>query len=148
MARRHLKDIFSRSLPARLAADLRGVAVVEMAIVLPVLLVILMGIVTYGSWFLTAHSVQQVANDAARASLAGVNATDRANIVNASVATSLRRGGTLSATHTSVAIDDDGATLVVHLSYDASSNPLFTASMLPPPEKVIRRDAVIRLESE
>jgi Flp pilus assembly protein TadG len=107
-----------------------------------------MGIVTYGSWFLTAHSVQQVANDAARASLAGVNATDRANIVNSSVATSLRRGGTLSATHTSVAIDDDGATLVVHLSYDASSNPLFTASMLPPPEKVIRRDAAIRLESE
>jgi Flp pilus assembly protein TadG len=148
MARRYLKDLFSRSIPARLAADLRGVAVVEMAIVLPVLLVILMGIVTYGSWFLTAHSVQQVANDAARASLAGVNATDRANIVNASVATSVRRGGTLSATHTSVAIDDDGATLVVHLSYDASSNPLFTASMLPLPEKVIRRDAVIRLESE
>jgi Flp pilus assembly protein TadG len=148
MARRYLKDLFSRSIPARLAADIRGVAVVEMAIVLPVLLVILMGIVTYGSWFLTAHSVQQVANDAARASLAGVNATDRANIVNASVATSVRRGGTLSATHTSVAIDDDGATLVVHLSYDASSNPLFTASMLPLPEKVIRRDAVIRLESE
>ena len=133
---------------ARLARDLRGVAVIEMAIVLPVLLIILMGIVTYGDWFLTAHSVQQVANDAARASLAGVNATDRANIVNASVATSVRRGGTLSAKLTSVAIDDDGATLVVHLSYNASSNPLFSASMLPPPEKVIRRDAAIRLESE
>ncbi|HSI16265.1 MAG TPA: TadE family protein, partial [Sphingomonas sp.] len=67
MARRYFKDTSSRSLAARLAVDLRGVAVVEMAIVLPVLLVILMGIVTYGSWFLTAHSVQQVANDAARA---------------------------------------------------------------------------------
>ena len=135
-------------MPAHLAGDLRGVAMLEMAIVLPVLLIILMGIVTYGDWFLIAHNVQQVANDAARASLAGVNATDRANIVNSSVATSVRRGGTLNANHASVAIDDDGATLVVHLSYDASSNPLFTASMLPPPEKVIRRDAAIRLESE
>jgi len=135
-------------MPARLAGDRRGVAVIEMAIVLPILLVILMGIVTYGDWFLTAHSVQQVANDAARASLAGVNATDRASIVNGSVATSIQRGGTLNASHASVAIDDDGATLVVHLSYDASSNPLFTASLLPPPEKIIRRDAAIRLESE
>ncbi|MEJ8631645.1 TadE/TadG family type IV pilus assembly protein [Sphingomonas sp. I4] len=58
----------------------RGVAAVEMALVLPFLLALLMGIVSYGDYFLTAHLVQQAAHDAARASLAGMNATERKSI--------------------------------------------------------------------
>ena len=69
--------------PKRLAGlppDHRGVAVVELALTLPVLLALLMGIVGFGDYFLTAHLVQQAANDAARASLAGIAAAERKSI--------------------------------------------------------------------
>lgn len=45
----------------------RGGAIVEMALVLPLLLALLMGVLLYGQYFMLAHSVQQAANDGARA---------------------------------------------------------------------------------
>ena len=39
----------------------------EFAIVAPVLVMLVFGILMYGGYFLMAHSVQQLANDAARA---------------------------------------------------------------------------------
>ncbi|GAA3263164.1 hypothetical protein GCM10020258_28240 [Sphingomonas yabuuchiae] len=44
------------------------------------MLTMLMGIVSFGEYFLTAHLVQQAANDAARAALAGMSATERKGI--------------------------------------------------------------------
>ena len=39
----------------------RGAAIVEMALVLPLLLALLMGVLVYGQYFMLAHSVQQAA---------------------------------------------------------------------------------------
>jgi Flp pilus assembly protein TadG len=133
------------ALPIR---DRRGAAIVEMALVLPLFLTLLMGIVTYGEWFFTAHGVQQAANDAARATIGGLNATERATIAASSAQTSLRRAGALNPDGVSVQVDDDGSTLVVHLSYDASRDPLLHISpFLPSPGTTIQRSAAIRLES-
>lgn len=106
-----------------------------------------MGILTYGDWFFTAHSVQQAANDAARATIGGLNSAERATIAASSAKTSLRRAGTLDPSRISVQVDDDGSTLSVRLSYDASNDPLLRLSLLPTPGTTIQRSAAIRLES-
>ena len=68
-----------------LSADRRGAAIVEFAILLPVLIVMLFGMLAYGQYFLLAHSVQQLANDAARATVAGVTPAERLTIAGATV---------------------------------------------------------------
>ena len=116
-----------------------------MALVLPLLLMLVMGIVTYGHLFFRAHDVQEAANDAARATISGLNAAERATIAQESVQTSFRRTGTLDPTRSSIVIEDDGITLVVRLTYDASNDPLLSLGVLPVNDRMIRRSAAIRL---
>jgi uncharacterized membrane protein len=127
--------------------DVRGTALVEMAITLPVLLMLLMGIVSYGDWMLTAHSVQQAANDAARASIAGLTSSERASIAQSTMQTNLRRAGVLDPSHATLSVDDDGSTLVVRLLYDANADPLLHLSFVPMPSAQIERNAAIQLDS-
>ncbi|MFA6115828.1 MAG: TadE/TadG family type IV pilus assembly protein [Sphingomonas sp.] len=122
-----------------------GTAVIEMALVLPLLLMLVMGVVTYGHLFFRAHDVQEAANDAARATISGLNAAERASIAQESVQTSFRRTGTLDPTRSSIVIEDDGTTLVVRLTYDASNDPLLSLGVLPVQDRMIRRSAAIRL---
>lgn len=49
-----------------LARQERGAAIVAMALVMPLLLALLMGMLVFGQCFMLAHSVQQAANDGAR----------------------------------------------------------------------------------
>src|SRR3546814_9175157 len=59
-----------------LKTDRRGAVIVEMALVLPLLVTLLLGLVCYGQYFLIAHSVQQIANDAARATIGGLTRSE------------------------------------------------------------------------
>src|SRR3546814_15918207 len=59
-----------------LKTDRRGAVIVEMALVLPLLVTLLLGLVCYGQYFLIAHSVQQIANDAARATIGRLTAAE------------------------------------------------------------------------
>jgi hypothetical protein len=43
----------------------------------PAFIVVLLGIMSFGGYFWLAHSVQQLANDSARAAVAGLNASER-----------------------------------------------------------------------
>ncbi|NWP00972.1 pilus assembly protein, partial [Escherichia coli] len=42
-------------------------------------------------------------------------------------------------------VDDDGHTLTVHLSYDASNDPLLSIKLVPLPSKVIERSSTVTL---
>ncbi|OWQ95781.1 hypothetical protein CDQ92_13470 [Sphingopyxis bauzanensis] len=59
-----------------LAREERGAAIVEMALALalPLLLALLMGMLVYGQYFMLAHGVQQAANDARQALLTALEA--------------------------------------------------------------------------
>src|SRR3546814_13515496 len=59
-----------------LKTDRRGAVIVEMALVLPLLVTLLLGLVCYGQYFLIAHRVQPIANDAARATLGGLTSDE------------------------------------------------------------------------
>src|SRR3990167_4966080 len=73
-----------------LGREERGAAIVEMALVLPLLLALLMGVLVYGQYFMLAHNVQQAANDGARASIIGLDAADRHAVAGRAVARSLQ----------------------------------------------------------
>jgi Flp pilus assembly protein TadG len=120
---------------------------VEMAITLPVLLILLMGIISYGDWMLTAHSVQQAANDAARAAIAGLTSSERASLAQSGMQNNLRRADVLNPAKATLSVDDDGATLVVRLRYDASADPLLHLTFVPMPSALIERVAAIKLDS-
>lgn len=134
---------------AALGSDEGGAVLIETALSLPILVFFLIGILTYGTWFMVAHIVQQAANEGARAAIAGVDDTDRATLVNQSVTRSLAGGGTIvnpalavTATQTSA----DGY-YTVTITYNARQSPLFSSPLVPLPSGQIRRGSVVKLSA-
>jgi Flp pilus assembly protein TadG len=123
-----------------------GAVVVEFAILGPVFLVMLCGIMAWGNYFWMSHAVQQVANDAARASLAGLNAGERLTLARQVVTSEIDDYAALEAAQASVATDETPDRVTVTVSYDASNSPFWALSELTPmPSSTIRREATIRL---
>jgi Flp pilus assembly protein TadG len=130
----------------RLHSDVRGTAIVEFAILLPVILALLVGILSFGLYFGAAHSVQQLAADAARRTVAGETLAERTalatDFVNANAASYfLIRPDRLSQVSTTALA---GSQLRVRIAYDASWLPIFSfRQILPLPDSTITRDCVI-----
>lgn len=126
--------------------DRRGGALVEFAMLLPVLLSLAAGVLSYGLYFGAAHSVQQLAADAARRAVAGDNAAERTALVNAYVADHaadyfLLRADRLSEVSTA---STGGGRMRVRVAYDATWLPIFHfARLIPLPPATIARDCVI-----
>lgn len=126
----------------------RGVAAVEFAIVVPVLMLILFGIIAYGIFFGAANSVQQLAANCARAAMGGLDVDERQLLVDAYVEHYLSKDSLLIEEFLSVEVeplDEDESLLAVRVSYDASRLPVWNLyGGLPPPERTIQREALIR----
>ena len=123
----------------------RGASMVEFALVAPLLLLILFGVIAYGGYFWRAHALQQVANDAARAALAGLTANERAALARSSVASEITELSGLSVKQAEVSVSEVDETILVRLDYDATSDPFFKLGLVPLPSPVIKRQAVVRL---
>ncbi|WP_231732692.1 MULTISPECIES: TadE/TadG family type IV pilus assembly protein [unclassified Sphingopyxis] len=119
----------------------RGAAIVEMALVLPLLLALLMGILVYGQYFMLAHSVQQAANDGARASIVGLDAADRSAVASRAVGRSLQAVG---GTH-SVAVSETTEAITVAVTFTVPQDSLLRSSFVPSPGNVIRARATFEL---
>lgn len=124
--------------------DRRGSAVVEFALILPVFACLLFGILGYGQYFLLAHSVQQLANDAARATVAGLSTSERRTLAEASVSSEIGAIRELSPGRATTAISEAGNVVTVTVSYDASNVAIFRTSIIPMPNATIQRTAVAR----
>lgn len=124
--------------------DRRGSSIVEFAIVLPVLVMLLFGLLAYGQYFLLAHSTQQLANDAARATLAGMSATERLTLAQASVTREKAALPEAARASITTAVDEAVDTVTVRVRMDASNVTLFRAQIIPMLDPVIERRAVIR----
>lgn len=130
----------------RFTASRAASAAVEFAIVGPVLLLLMSGIFTYGGYFLTAHTVQQLANDAARASIAGLDDTERLALARESTRAGVANQRFMRGAPPKVELSRDGRTISVVVSYDAS-NDLYWAfeSLIPTPSHNISRRSAIRI---
>ncbi|HEX7873308.1 MAG TPA: TadE/TadG family type IV pilus assembly protein [Sphingobium sp.] len=130
-----------------LRGDARGAVLIEAAILLPILLMMLVGMINYGLWFMAAHAIQQAANEGARASLAGIDAGERQTLAGDAVRQSVGAAGVVNPTlvTTSSAVSGDYYTVTV--SYNVSKAAFFVTALLPMPAGPIQRASVVKLVS-
>lgn len=134
-----------RGLLSRVMHDRRGVAAIEFAIVAPLLIMMMFGMIMYGSWFWMAHSVQSMASEGARAAIAGLDPAEREQLARAFVGLQVGDLG-LDGAKAAVEVESTPTVIRVDIAYDASDHPLMALSgLIPSPPKVIRRTAVVRL---
>ncbi|SFZ81864.1 Flp pilus assembly protein TadG [Devosia enhydra] len=126
----------------------RGASAVEFALILPVFLFLVMGSLAYGLYLAASHSLQQLAADAARASVAGLSDAERINLAtgfidrNAAVYPLLGLGAVGVEAGPSAS---EANQFLVTLTYDASALPIWNLGVpLPGPGKAIRHRATIR----
>jgi len=133
----------------KIRKDTRGVAAIEFALVAPVFFLLLLGIAAYGIYLSAISSLQELTADAARASVAGVSATERQTIVSTYVAQSSPNYQLLSRhpiTVTATPYPGDPTRYTVTLRTDISKLPLQgTTGIFPMPSAIIQRTAVVRI---
>lgn len=134
-----------RTTVCRLLADQCGAVLVETAICLPIVITMLLGMLTYGQYFMAAHSVQQAANEASRAAIAAINEADRSRIVDESIAKSVVGGGAFDPSLISVRKSSQAPYFTVTVSYDIAKTGLPAASIIPLPTGEIVRSSTVKL---
>ncbi len=123
-----------------------GTAAVEFAILGPVLVLLLLGIVVYGGYFLMAHSVQQLANDAARAALGGLSDSERQQLAANCLANELHTYDFLNPKLVQLAYADQSQVMTVNIAYDASGSPLWALNgVIPMPSPSIVASASVQV---
>ena len=127
-------------------ANRSGAAAVEFALVAPILIFLLWGIVSYGGYFLAAHGVQQIANDAARASIAGLDFEERQALAEDCVAKEAPAYPLFAKTPLSVAVAAQGDWLSVRVSFNGEHHPIWAFAMLGPmPSPQVTRSGMVLL---
>jgi Flp pilus assembly protein TadG len=126
-----------------------GAAAVEFAIIIPVFLMIVFGIITFGAYLSVVHSVQQLAAEAARASVGGLTDNERVTLAEANIRNHV--GAYLLIDPARLVVEQattDAATSTfsVRLRYDAAEMFIFqlpTFVPMPPPQ-IVRSAAIQR----
>lgn len=128
--------------------DACGASAVEFAFVMPVFLMILIGTLCYGLYFGAVHSVQQLAAEAARATVPGLTPVERTLLAQDSVNAALPNYVMIDAAKVAVTVGVHAGNpdlFDVAVTYDASGMPIWMFDgLLPLPPRVIQRAAVVR----
>ena len=127
----------------------RAASAVEFALVMPLFLVLVFGIIAYGSYFAVVHGVQQLAAEAARSSIAGLTEAERSSLAQSYVKTNAATYPLILPAHLVVdaaSSASDGNVFVVTVNYDASAMLIYTLpTFVPlPPQKIARSAAIPR----
>lgn len=135
--------------PASFWANRDGANAVEFALVAPVLVLLLFGIMAFGYLFGVYHSVQQIAAEAARASVAGVSDPERDTLARDFVSASVGSYLLLDPAKLNVSTAQSGPphqTFEVAIGYDLSDTLLanFAGLVAMPPLRIERRAIVQR----
>jgi Flp pilus assembly protein TadG len=139
---------FSKRL-AGLARSEQGTSAVEFAIVMPLFLVLVLGIIVYGSYLAVIHGLQQLAAEAARASVPGLSDLERSSLAQGYV-TSMAASYPLitprQLTINAAPAPANANVFVVTLNYDASGMFIYALpNLVPlPPPNIVRSAAIQR----
>ncbi|MBR0751843.1 pilus assembly protein [Bradyrhizobium jicamae] len=124
-----------------------GASAVEFALMLPLFLAIIFGIVVFGSYLAMVHGVQQLAAEAARSSVAGISDTERNSLATNYVATNAATYPLIVPSNLSVnAAPSSGNpnVYVVTVNYNASGMFIYSLPFVPAPPTTIVRSAAIQ----
>ena len=142
------KNIYGKQTPLESRMSERGSAAIEFALVAPVLVIILIGILCYGVYYGAANSVQQIAADAARASVAGLTDQERSSLARARVQQHAPSFVLIDASRLSVTASSSSANadlFEVSISYDTGDLAIWAFSgVVPLPPRVIVRTSAIQ----
>lgn len=128
----------------RVARCTSAASAVEFAMLLPLFLVLVAGIVVFGAYLTMVHGVQQLAAEAARSSVAGLNETERTSLAENYVTTNAASYPLLQPGHLTMSAATSGSgVFVVTVNYDASDSIIFTMPFVPAPPSIIVRSAAI-----
>jgi Flp pilus assembly protein TadG len=126
----------------------KATAAVEFAIIFPVFLMVLFGIISFGAYLAVVHSIQQIAAEATRAAVAGLNDSERIALATDNIASNVAAYPLISGkrlTVTKAVTDPATHNFSVTLSYDASDMFVFNLPrFVPAPPPTIVRSASIQ----
>jgi Flp pilus assembly protein TadG len=126
-----------------LRANCSGTAAVELAIVAPLFILLVFGMVVHGTWFSLAQSVQSLATESARASIGGLDAVERRSLALAYITAQAPASG-LEAGRVSQTVEVSDTVTRVTVRLDLEGHPVMTLGpVIPSPPRVIERSAVI-----
>ena len=121
---------------------------VEFALVFPIFLIVVFGIICFGSYLAVVHGVQQIAAEAARASISGLSDSERKSLAEVNVEKNVGSYPLIDAGRlkvASAATSSDGNTFEVRVQYDASDMFIYSLpSFVPAPPSTIVRGAAIQ----
>jgi Flp pilus assembly protein TadG len=133
----------------QLARCRAGTSAVEFAIVSPLLILLLFGMVAYGIYLGASHSIQQIAADAARTAVAGHNENDRISLAETYIEHNAGAYPLVEQSKLSLDIKDnpaDADEFTVAIRYDARDLPIWSLLPdLPLPGMTIRHSSTIRI---
>lgn len=125
-----------------------GASALEFAIVSPVFILILLGLIVYGVYFTVLHGVQQVAAEAARAAIAGLDDGERRALAAARAEAVVETYPFLQRERMQVEAGSDPADIDlfrVTVRYDASHLGLAALDgLIPVPSDEFARASVVR----
>lgn len=127
----------------------RATSAVEFALLAPLFIFLLLGMVAYGIYFGASHSLQQISADAARTAIAGLDTTERQDLVSQFITVNASGYPFIDPVKLTVAADDSSADanqFVVSVTYDARDLPIWNLfRTLPLPDTTISRRSTIRI---
>ncbi len=125
-----------------------GATAVEFAIVFPLFMFMMFGIVIYGAYLAVVHGVQQLAAEAARSSVAGLNDEERGALAQSYVVANVQSYPLIERDRLTVragSAADNAGVYVVTVSYDASGMFIYALpAIVPAPSPTIVRAAAIQ----
>ncbi len=126
-----------------------GTTAIEFAMLAPLFILLLLGMVAYGIYFGASHSIQQIAADAARTALSGLDQQERQSLVDGFIHNNAGGYPFVDPNGLTVTAQDsnaDASQFVVSVRYDARSLPIWNLLRdLPLPDMVIARQSTIRI---
>jgi Flp pilus assembly protein TadG len=126
-----------------------GTSAIEFAILAPVFIFFLLGMIAYGIYFGASHSVQQIAADAARTAISGQSVSERQTLVRQFIANNAGQYPFIRLDQLIFSADDsgsDGNQFDVWVRYDARNLPIWgLLPDLPLPRTTIAYRSTIRV---
>ena len=132
----------------RLFSRRDGAAAIEFALIAPLFFMTVLTLIGYGIYLSASHAIQQIAADAARTAIAGLSATERHNLADHYIRTSIDHYAFIDSRKVTYDVQDDVTNIdqfTVTISYDASTLPIWNLFTFVMPEQQITRYATIRL---
>jgi len=131
-----------------LAAERYGASAVEFAVVAPLFIIVLFTMIGYAVYFSAALSVEQIAADAARYSVAGLTPEERASLAQHYIDQVTLDDPLIERDRLEIEVGPDPKVpeqFTVSLSYDASALPIWNLLSFSMPSRRIERVATIRV---